>query len=155
MQRNDSFEKTLMLGKIEGGRRGWQRMRWLDGITDSVDMSLSKPRKLVMDREAWRAPVHEVARVRHDWATELNWTVQTLVYKLYTCTSNVLDVFEYLVLLLLPLVFMNKALLKNIHTLGMEMSFILNKVSSFKQGSLTLWSAFLPGQNRRTAGLEL
>ena len=155
MQRNDSFEKTLMLGKIEGGRRGWQRMRWLDGITDSVDMSLSKPRKLVMDREAWRAPVHEVARVRHDWATELNWTVQTLVYKLYTCTSNVLDVFEYLVLLLLPLVFMNKALLKNIHTLGMEMSFILNKVSSFKQGSLTLWSAFLPGQNCRTAGLEL
>ena len=50
---------------------------------------------------------------------------------------------------------MNKALLKNIHTLGMEMSFILNKVSSFKQGSLTLWSAFLPGQNRRATGLEL
>ena len=105
MWRTDSFEKTLMLEKIEGRRRrGQQRMRWLDGITDSMDMSLSRLRELVMDKEVWRAVSLGSRRVRHDWTEQMgelvSWKLGLLdccpeeakkVNRKYECRSGMKD----------------------------------------------------------------
>ena len=83
-RRVDSLEKTLMLGGIWGRRRrGWQRMRWLDGSTDSMDVGLGELRELVMDREACCAAIHGSQRVEHNWATELNWTAPNIPFSLW------------------------------------------------------------------------
>ena len=90
MRRADSFEKTLMLGKVDGRRRrGWQRMRWLNFITDSMDMSFGKPQELVMDREAWHAVAYGVTKSRtwlSDW-TELNW-IEAWLFHFHKCFNR-------------------------------------------------------------------
>ena len=91
MQRIDSLEKPLMLGKIEGWRRmGWQRVRWLGGITDSMDMSLSKLLEMVKDQKAWSAAVHGVTKIRHNWSTTDHLNSNKLKQPLYRWTLKTL-----------------------------------------------------------------